>query len=403
MSATPIGERVELIDSLRGFALAGVLLANTMAFSLYAYLPADARLALPTAPLDRLLAPAVAVLVTGKFITLFSLLFGVGFAMNMDRAPGDPARSKRYVRRLVVLLAIGAGHVLAWHGDILRYYAIVGLLLLPLAAWRPRSLVLLGVVLGVFAYPLTRHLVDPLLPTAAARQDAYAEALTAFASADWGTMLRGNQHFNVWMLLEYWPLALVVAGRLMIGAALGKRGVLHHPERHAAFWRRLLASTLPAGLGLTLVVLLVDYRMGPFAALAEPGNAIALGVLRNGAPLLLGLGYMAAFVLLRDTAPMRRLSAWLAPVGRMALTNYLLQTALGIAVFYGVGLGIGPRFGMVGVVVAATVVFGLQAALSRWWLERFRFGPTEWLWRSATYQRWQPMRAGLRGPARERA
>jgi uncharacterized protein len=81
----------------------------------------------------------------------------------------------------------------------------------------------------------------------------------------------------------------------------------------------------------------------------------------------------------------------LAPMGRMALTHYLMQSVLGIVLFYGIGLGIGPRWGVAGWLAAWALIFFAQVGLSHWWLARFRFGPAEWLWRSMTYGRPQPM------------
>lgn len=124
-------------------------------------------------------------------------------------------------------------------------------------------------------------------------------------------------------------------------------------------------------------------------------------MLRNLAPLNLALFYLSAFVLLFQRPAWRARLGLLAPVGRMALTNYLAQTVVAIALFYGVGLGIGPRFGMVGVCVATLAIFPLQLAASAWWLRRYRFGPLEWLWRSLTYGRMQPMRRDHRRSAAE--
>src|SRR3546814_10406897 len=108
--------------------------------------------------------------------------------------------------------------------------------------------------------------------------------------------------------------------------------------------------------------------------------------------LFRSLGYASLFVFLFSRALLHRWLRHLAPVGRMALINYLGHTVVGIAVFYGIGLGIGPRYGTVAVVCTFVVLFGAQIAFSRWWLDRFRFGPAEWAWRSLTYGQRQPMR-----------
>ena len=387
-------QRLELLDALRGFALAGVLLANLVALSLYAFLPAQQMRALATAGVDRLLEPALAALVSGKFITLFSLLFGVGFAMQVRRAAGDPGARHRYLRRLAVLFAIGLLHAhLLWWGDVLRYYAVLGLLLWPLSRLRGRALWAIGIVLIVVPHPLIAYLFAGAAPPLAPQDHANAAALAAFASPEWSTMWRGNRAFFEWWLPARWGILLAVAGCMLIGVAVGRSGALLDPAAHANFWKRLLVA-LPIGLALALGLLLAEYgRLPGLDAWQPAGAARALQrMLQHGATLLLGLGYMAGFVRLFAQPRARRALQPLAPVGRMALSNYLAQTVVAVAVFYGVGLGLGPRFGMVGVAVAWVLLFAAQVAASRWWLARCRFGPAEWLWRSATYARWQPMR-----------
>jgi uncharacterized protein len=123
----------------------------------------------------------------------------------------------------------------------------------------------------------------------------------------------------------------------------------------------------------------------------QPGALLLRMVLRAG-PLALGMAYAAGFALLFLRPSFQRYLRPLAPVGRMALTNYLLQTGVCLSVFYGAGLGIGPRFGFVGILSAWILLFGAQLLFSRWWLSRYRFGPMEWLWRSLAYARMQPLK-----------
>lgn len=401
---TAASQRLDLLDALRGFALGGVLLANLVAFCLYAFLPSERMTALPTAGLDRLLQPALDILISGKFITLFSLLFGIGFSLQMQRTGGDSAGRRRYLRRLGGLLAIALVHTyLFWWGDILRYYAVLGLLLLPLYALPTRRLVAIGVVLIVVAPPLLAHLFPGAAQRLATQDQAYAAAVAAFSSSEWPTMLHGNRLFAAWwMPPARWGVALSVAGCILIGAALGRSDVLRDPATHARFWKRLLIA-LPAGLVLALGLKLSAYGRLPWPdGWQGTDNArVLLRMLEHAAPLVLGLGYMAGFVLLFGRRLWCRGLQLLVPVGRMALSNYLAQTLVGVGVFYGVGLGLGPRYGLVGVAVAWVVVFAAQIAVSHWWLARFRFGPAEWLWRSATYGRRQPLRRWAAPPKNE--
>lgn len=387
--------RLVLLDALRGFALFGVLLVNLKSLSLYGLLPKAERNALPSAAFDRVADLATAALVDGTAITLFSILFGVGFAMQMQRAAGQPGHVQRYVRRLLVLLAIGLVHAwLLWWGDILRYYAILGLALLPFARVSPRLLAAAGIVV-VVALPLALQPVVPsLLPTQVGSAESAARSLAAFGSERWGEMLEGNFARDLRMRIAVWILPAYVFGRLLVGVALGSSGVLQDPANHLRFWRRSCRATLLIAAAIITLLFLHDHRelTTTIPWLKGEAGRLALRMLRNLAPLNLALFYLSAFVLLFQRPAWRARLGLLAPVGRMALTNYLAQTVVAIALFYGVGLGIGPRFGMVGVCVATLALFPLQLAASAWWLRRYRFGPLEWLWRSLTYGRMQPMR-----------
>lgn len=387
-------QRVELLDSLRGFALAGVLYANLTAFSLYMFLPDAAVAALPTLATDRWLLPAYQTFVSGEFFTLFSLLFGIGFALQMQRSGDSIDGLRRYRRRLAILLLIGLLHSWLWWGDILRYYAVAGLLLIPMRHVPARTLAIAGVVLAIVPHALIPAFRDGPAALLDTREAAFAVTLAAFSDHGWATMLRGNLAFNHWWVLSQWQHACWAAGCLLIGSALGRQGVITEPQHHRLFWKRLLRWALPAGLLACAGLTLESYGRLPMVSawLEATQGSVLQEPFAACARLALGLGYMAAFVTLFRAPGMHRWLRPLAPVGRMALSNYLAQSLIGIALFYGVGLGIGPRHGMVGVTVAWLPLFAAQIACSRWWLARYRFGPAEWLWRSLTYRRRQPMR-----------
>ncbi|MDN5782710.1 MAG: DUF418 domain-containing protein, partial [Luteimonas sp.] len=380
-------QRLDLLDALRGFALAGVLIANLEAFSLFYFLPAHDAPVLATLAVDRWLEPLGQLLWSGKFISLFSIMFGIGFALQMQRI-GASGGKRWYLRRLAILGLIGLLHAAFWWGDILRWYAVAGLLLLPLARMRPRNLAILGVLLaGVPNLPLAQWWPGGWTP--ASHDQAFAAALAAFSSSHVGTMLQGNATFEHWWRQAQWSLLLTIPGRMLIGVAIGYSGVRRDPRAHARFWKWMLLC-LPAGLVMAMLLVLSDYDR--LAWLGADAISRPLHALVHETMLVVALGYAALFVHLFQRPAWRRWLQHLAPVGRMALSNYLAHTVVGIALFYGIGLGIGPRYGMVAVVIAWLVLFGAQVAFSRWWLDRFRFGPAEWVWRSLTYGKRQPMR-----------
>jgi uncharacterized protein len=394
--AAPEGKlRFDLIDALRGFALFGVLMVNLRSLSLYEFLPADQRALLPTPGIDRYLESILAVFIDLKSITLFTFLFGVGFALQMPQTRRSNTQALRFARRMLILLLIGLVHAYVfWWGDILRYYALAGLLLIPLSRLSPRILFAGGIIvllLPAVLQPWARGLL-PVLPSSA---DAAAASLQAFSSERLDVALQGNLERDLRMRMAIWMLPFFVFGRVMIGVAMGRSGVLFEPERHLAFWRRCLFASLAIALPLTAIFLLRDHAeaFAQYWPQDDSGRAM-VRVLRELTPVALGIAYVAGFVLLFQAPFWRPYLAWLAPLGRMALSHYLAQTVIGIFLFYGIGLGIGPRYGQLGIVVVCVCVFALQAMVSHVWLARFRFGPVEWLWRSLTYGQKQAMRRG---------
>ncbi len=385
-----------MLDALRGFALVGVLLANLRMLSLYDLLPRAEKTALATAPVDAIINELMTYFVNGTSITLFTLLFGVGFAMQMRRMQGAPGGTSTYVRRLMILLVIGIAHAyLMWWGDILRYYALLGLVLIPFARWSAPRLVLLGTFTVLILPVLLNPVVPGMLPPQISSAQSAAQSLEAFSSSDWGVMLQGNLARDLRMRVAVWILPTYIFGRMLIGVALGNSGMLTHPQEHRVRWRRLWWGSLIGAIALTALLGARRYDLLDlsFTGLGGDTQRILWRVLYNAAPLAMGLFYMATFVRLYADQRCRAILDGLAPLGRMALTSYVGQSVLGVALFYGVGLGVGPRVGAVGVVVAALLVLVAQIVLCRWWLARYRFGPLEWLWRSLTYRRWQPMLA----------
>ena len=393
---TTSDQRIELLDALRGLALFGVLIVNLRYFSLFELLTNEARAALTTARWDEVIGAVLAALVDTKAITVFSILFGVSFMMQAQRSAARGEGMGRFVRRMLVLLGIALVHTYVfWWGDILRYYALMGLVLVLVVNWSARRLAWLGVVIVLLPSVFLRPVMPYLLPHVSSAPQASAAALAAFTGPHIVRMWRANLAYDLWTLVSSWSLWFFVLGRLLLGAALGRGGFLQNATGHVRFWIRLLIATLPSGLVLTTFVLLREHHwMGLGGAwwTTEPGRMVNR-LVRNVASLSLGMAYIAAFVLLFLRAGWRSWLRLLCPPGRMALTNYLLQTVLAVPLFYGVGFGIGPRFGLPGIIVVGIVLFSGQIFFSHWWLGKFRFGPLEWVWRCLTYGRWLPLKA----------
>ena len=387
-------DRLLLIDSLRGFALAGVLLVNLGGFSLYYFMDDAGRAALPSAGFDAWARLAVQILVQDKALTLFSLLFGLGIAMQVERAEAAGAGMKPVVRRLLVLLGIGLIHAhLFWWGDILAIYAVLALVLLCLRRLPDTALLIGGLGLGLFWF-LLAPVAAVLKPDDFPEQALfYADTFSAFSGNDIAVVLRQNNAVAHWMWLEIWGVMPFVFARFMLGYWAGRKRLLHDPASHRDLLRAILLVGGLIGAGSVVAIEWIEsMRLTESLLHGSRIGEFGLRLLRRIGPLGMGMAYAAGFALLFLRPDWRRWLERLAPAGRMALTNYLMQTLVCLWLFYGIGLGIGPNGGFVVRLLVWAMLFGLQMAFSTWWLARFRHGPLEWLWRSIADGRRVPMR-----------
>jgi len=389
VSSRPISasERIDGIDVLRGLALFGVLamnIATVFRVSIFAqFLPNPER----AGPLDRAVSALLTVAVDFKALALFSLLFGIGLAIQFERLAGNARRMILLVRRLAALLVIGLVHLyLIWNGDILVEYALAGLVVLPFlggSRWLVAGAAVL--LLGLYAaMPLLPPIVQ--LPGTAGMAALVADATRAYGTGGFFDVLA----FRVREVAAIVPLHVMVfprtVGLFLLGIFVWRSGMLRRPSAN----RRLLLAAAAVGI-----------LLGGGFCLAASGRELfdwpSLGrwhfpTERLGA-IVLALGYAAAVIAAVSLPGGRKMLAWAAPLGRMAFTNYLAQSVILGWIFYGYGLG---QFGRLG--VAATLAIGVllyvgQAMFSAWWLRRYRFGPVEWLWRSCMYGALQPMRS----------
>jgi uncharacterized protein len=393
-------ERLPVMDVLRGFALLGIFLMNIEFFSI-----AMQQFGSGVAPgqgLDTLAGLAVYVLVQGKFWVLFALLFGMGFAIMRERAraAGRPFVGL-FLRRVALLMLFGTLHiVLMWVGDILLAYGISALFLLALMWLRGRAALVVGVLLylGVAGLGLAWGIAMAAIPDAmqaavqqemAAMAAEGARAAAVYRDGSFGEIV--GQRIEDY--LTHMTVALVfqipmMVGVFLIGGWLVGTGRLADPGAHRGFFAKLAIGGLVLGsLGMAGVVA-VGTHFDLIEQFAESTLAMALNTL---ASLPMALGYLG-LVVLAASGPAGRWLSLLAPAGRMALTNYLMQSLIASLVFYGYGLGLFGEIGRAAQVGFVFAVFAAQVAFSHWWLARFRLGPMEWLWRAGTYLQWPAMR-----------
>jgi uncharacterized protein len=376
-------QRIEAIDVLRGLALFGVIAINVV-FEFRVdifeqFLPASGNLP----ALDRVLKDVLAAAVELKAFALFSFLFGVGLAIQFDRLANHPRRVVLLVRRLVVLLLIGAVHLfLIWNGDILVEYAVAGLIVLPLL-FGPGWLVLLAA-----ASSLVFFVASPLLPPVVAfpsqawMREHIAQAATAYGGGGFLDVLA----FRFREIPAIFPLHIMIFPRtialFLFGALVWRTGILRRAQHHRRLLFGIAASGILCGGALTLAA--EGYAWFGWSWRAREA------IERLGA-VILASGYAAAVVGLVSIPSGKSMLAWAAPVGRMAFSNYLAHSLILGWIFYGYGLGLFGRASVTTALAIAVAVYAAEVAISAWWLARYRYGPVEWLWRSLMYGVRQPM------------
>jgi uncharacterized protein len=388
-------ERILYIDILRGMALFGILAANMRGFNA----PADAYGNIGVlfhGRADRIAQAFIDIFMQGKFVTLFSFLFGLGFAVQLTRAEARGAKFMSfYPRRLAALALFGLIHGLfIWWGDILLTYALAGSLLL-LFRKRPQetllwwagsiaSLPILGVTGMFIAALLARFHPDNKPPNLSKLQSVIA----IYSHGTVPQILREN--VIIWKQeLPALGFAAYALFLFLLGMWVWRSGLLNRLGESKPMLQRVCAWCLPVGLALNVFVTLANLR-------PNGGKPTLIGylaaILQFPAMHILSAGYASGLAVLIQSDVWRKRLTPFAAVGRMALTDYLTQSVLCTLFFYNYTTGLYGRVGPAIGLIPTVVLYGSQVVFSNWWLARYRFGPMEWLWRGMTYGRLPSMR-----------
>jgi uncharacterized protein len=392
-------DRIASIDVLRGFALLGVLLMNMQAFAMvFALYMNPTALGQPT-PLDFWCWTINHVFGDQKFMTVFSMLFGAGIFLMTEKSRSQSGRSAGlHYRRMFWLGLFGFLHgALIWAGDILFMYAICGSLawiFRKLWLWIlvPLALILLLVPTAMLltfdqymahespeAQEVMRAMWSPTPETVAEQEAAYR--------GDW--LDQQKERYKAW--LEMFSFILLfgwrVLGLMLLGIALFRIGLFSASKPRGLY---LFLMIVGLGSGLTLAAFGVNYQETTDWDLVK-GMGVG-GLFNYFGSLLAAFGYVGMIMLLCRSARLPGLQRRLAAVGRMAFTNYIMHSLICTTIFYGHGFGLFGQVNRLWQLVLVIAICALQLWYSPLWLERFRFGPLEWLWRSLTYMQWQPFR-----------
>lgn len=403
LGPTPVSERIESLDVLRGVALFMILIANMAGFYSPLYYLDEAARSLRTSRADHILGTLNFTFVQNESVALFSFLFGFGFAMQFLRARFQGVSFiPLYARRLLALVLIGLAHAyLIWMGDIVALYGVLGFFLLPFRNVNLRAVLVLAMVLYFlpqvrWEMALIRNSSGPAsmggvtavdTATAMAQKEARRQAensrhayghgtwleMTVQRARDYSFYLKNNQ-------------ALTVFPLFLLGLYAGRRGFFSDIPQRLPVFRRVCGWSLAIAF-LSVLSLRMLYLQGlpDWTRLLRP-TAYAI----QHTSLL--FFYVSAVVVLQQAPSIGRWMAPLAAAGRMALSNYIFQSVVCTFIFYSYGLALYEKVGSAKGFVIAVLVFAGQVLLSVLWSRYFLLGPVESLWRSITYGRFQSMR-----------
>ena len=399
--------RIVTLDIVRGFALLGILIMNMPGFVSSFFIEADGS-HLWSSPIDRGAELIRDMLFSGKFNSMFSLLFGIGFTIQFARMEQlAPAHATQlYLRRLLILLAIGLIHAMFfWTGDVLHIYAVLGLLLLlVMRHMSDRAIVALIALLLV--YPAISGVVRLLVvtPDITAMRVAQAQAFEASNNLAYGSgtliaaareHMREFAHFydNVWSLWGTLGFYVQMATTMLLGVLVGRHRLAQRIPELLPSIRRIQGWALGVGLGCALIFgIIFEIQRTPGPTPLKVLGSLAYTISR---PSLM-IFYVLTIVRLAQLPSWQARFAPIAAAGRMPLTNYLMQTLICTTLMYGWGFGLWGTVGPAAqLLLAFAIFFVIQVPLSILWLRRFEYGPLEYLWRVATYGRMRFKTAGV--------
>ncbi len=399
MAASPTQalERIDSLDMIRGFALFGIFLVNIPLFQ-YPKLIADTNLlSYELSSMDQWIRIFFDVFIEAKFFAIFSFMFGLGFYIFMNRAEEKGKHIYRlFFRRLLILALLGLIHLIFfWYGDILLQYAFAGMLLILFYKRKAKTIIIwittmLVLLVGLLAFSFT--ISNEVLEREIAEQQLLGagkveEAIDVYQHGSYVDWLKYRFIHEVIPVVTNLPASAITAlFMFLLGLYAGKRGIFTDIKAHLPFIKRTWVISLFASLPISLLI--ISIHLGLIDLGVKNQHAIQTFITVSG--FSLSLFYTSSILLLLQKAVWIK---WLQPfsyAGRMALTNYMAQTIVGVGIFTGLGL-FGTKNLALGVMICL-VVFPLQIIFSAYWLQKFHYGPLEWVWRSLTYGKIQSMR-----------
>ncbi|WP_203363863.1 DUF418 domain-containing protein [Bacillus sp. REN10] len=399
LSPISVKDRLETIDMLRGFALLGIIIANIAWYLYPAYLQQDPSFKNEWTSFwnqsDYTVRSVLAMFVDGKFIMLFSMLFGFGMVIMQERTAEKQLNFWGvYSRRLIALFIFGCIHAyVIWFGDILTDYAILGFLLLLMHKLKPKTLLITSITLYSLLFILIglgSLSADPaamtttiseedqklIQSTIEAHQNGSIQQLMEanIAERTYYTMRNGLYALYLGIPLPYLFTNLPFLLIFMFGAAVAKKKWIHHFQHHRKgfFITWLITLIIGGTLNWALPFIIVE-------------NEYAVQTIQYMSSPLITIVYAISLLFLYHTVKGKSILHWLTFPGRMAFTNYISQSIICTFLFGPIALGVYGKLHLTTAMMIAIAIYAFQIFFSKWWLSKFRYGPLEYVWRSVTY------------------
>lgn len=398
-------QRIDLVDALRGFALFGILMVNI--HLMYEPITQIMLGAKADASLLHVISESfVKFFFEGKFYVIFSMLFGFGFFVFMNKIADSPDTVlPLFRRRLFFLLLFGLAHItLLWAGDVLLYYALAGFLLIPFRNTSDKKifkwavvLILLPVLLMTFitlGFSLASNVpaVESSMNSSFqigvdSTRDLIERVTQVYSTGSFSEIIsmRVTEYLNLLSgsLFSFVP---VVLGMFLIGFLAARKGILSNYNDHFSLFKRIFWWGLSIGV---VTSALYAYAFQKAILMLPSASTFLTTSMHIIGGFALGMCYVSLIAILFIKGKAGFFRKYLAPVGRMALTNYLMQSIITAFLFHSYGLGLYGNVEVWQGIVLTVAIFAFQIGFSQWWLSLFQFGPFEWLWRSLTYRKMQ--------------
>lgn len=391
---TAHSERIQVLDILRGFAIFGIFVVNVEIMNCV-FMNGDAFGAQWTGQVDVIASKLKMLFFYSKFFPIFSLLFGVGISIQLVSMKRKGTKTSFFYRRMFALFLFGVAHILfLWSGDVIHLYALLGLITLALTRVKPKYLLIAAILLLLF--PFYNQLSEFLMTSFSYVPESY---LSNYTPEDIRTNIRSGSYLDGMLLrvqeyksnvaVLYVHLMPVAMAMFLLGLFIGKKRYLKNISHYINMIKSPVLVTAIISNVYRVVFLFFTWETEVWR---DPFWREVLIYFMEICDTLMALFFVWIIAYLAQFNFWVKLLKPLRHVGRMALTNYLLQSFIGLLLFSSIGLGLYETLSPSATLGLAAVVFVCQIFLSKLWLTYFLFGPLEWVWRCVSYWQFLPFK-----------